>query len=868
MFKNWPLKVKLMVVGCVPLILVIILGFMTRNSIKRLIMSSAQVDHTYVVIEDIKDIESAAVDMEAGVREYLLAGKEDFLNPYTDGKQRFFKEITTLKSTISDNHQQVELLTETASNMKSWIDNVTEPAIQLRRNIGDAKTMNDMVHLVGEARGNVYFDKFRGQIALFVEREEKLMNDRKVQALESSLQANTSFKKVTDTTNWVVHTYDVIADANEILAEAVDMETGMRGFLLAGKEEFLDPYRAGKDQFFVNLDRLKKTVSDNPAQVKLLEEIEDNIKGWNRDVTEPAIAARRSVSKNIGIGPVASGNKTMNDIATMIGKVKGKKYFDKFRDQIETFIEREASLLETRRVEGKAAEEDVQTSLKVLKETAHWVDHTHVVIAAANSILSSAVDMKTEMRGYLLAGKEEFLDPYNRGKNTFAKKIKALQERVNDNPSQVDLLGDALSTIGEWQEKVTEPTIQLRRDIGNTKTMDDMADLVGKVSGNKYFDKFRAHISTFVELEDSLMTERKLIAHNEASSTISIIIIGTLITIIVALLFSFLLSGVIAKSINLIVSAFKDVAEGDLTKRIDVQSEDETGQLAKWFNIFIEKTEGIIFKVKDTVGENVIAIKELGGASQQFTDSSQQQAASLEELSSSVQTNASKSNDANSLTQNVSKNCEKIGDDMNNVVATMNSIEGSSKKIAESVDIISEISDQTNLLALNAAIEAARAGEYGKGFAVVADEVRKLAERSADSAADITKQMDENKEQVTRGAELVRSAGENLKGIVGDMTQVALEIEGISASTQEQAAAVEENTTIAESNSATVEQLSSATEGIANQSDTLKKMVDQFKVSNNGESFEKVVESKPISRISKLTVPQADEDVNNDLPIG
>jgi len=106
----------------------------------------------------------------------------------------------------------------------------------------------------------------------------------------------------------------------------------------------------------------------------------------------------------------------MNDVADLVGEAKGKEYFDKFRDQIAMFAQRESDLLNGRRKEGDAAAEEVQKSLKIMEETTGWVDHTHIVIAEANSILASAVDMETGMRGYLLAGKNEFLAPYNLGK--------------------------------------------------------------------------------------------------------------------------------------------------------------------------------------------------------------------------------------------------------------------------------------------------------------------------------------------------------------------------------------------------------------------------------------------------------------------
>ena len=126
------------------------------------------------------------------------------------------------------------------------------------------------------------------------------------------------------------------------------------------------------------------------------------------------------------------------------------------------------------------------------------VEHTHEVLADAAGIVSSAVDMETGMRGYLLAGEEGFLDPYNNGQKSTYSGIAALQEIVNDNPAQVARLGEVEQTLREWQANVTEPTIGLRREIGDAETMNDMAALVGEARGKVYFDKFREQIATFI----------------------------------------------------------------------------------------------------------------------------------------------------------------------------------------------------------------------------------------------------------------------------------------------------------------------------------------------------------------------------------
>ena len=120
--------------------------------------------------------------------------------------------IHYLSQTVSDNPAQVKLLKEVSETIEQWHVKVTEPVIQLRTEIGDAHTMNDMAQLIGEARGKAYFDKFRGQLALFIERENTLMTTRQAQAKTSS-----DIEELRQLTQWVEHTYNVIAKAQAIL---------------------------------------------------------------------------------------------------------------------------------------------------------------------------------------------------------------------------------------------------------------------------------------------------------------------------------------------------------------------------------------------------------------------------------------------------------------------------------------------------------------------------------------------------------------------------------------------------------------------------------------------------------------------------
>jgi methyl-accepting chemotaxis protein len=304
------------------------------------------------------------------------------------------------------------------------------------------------------------------------------------------------------------------------------------------------------------------------------------------------------------------------------------------------------------------------------------------------------------------------------------------------------------------------------------------------------------------------------------------------ISVIFSIVLIFFLLKLIVKPISAVIAMLKDIAqgEGDLTKRIHVDTKDEIGDLALWFNTFIQKIETIIKQVKGAAEELASASDEVSKGSQQISDGAQQQSASFEELSSSVQANATNAGSASDLTTTSSREAQEAGGKMEKTVESIQVIDKTSKQIAEAVAIITDIADQTNLLALNAAIEAARAGEHGKGFAVVADEVRKLAERSATSAKEITTLIKSSIQQVDDGVSLSNQAGGALKKIVSDVVKVSEQLQTISVATQEQAATMEENASIVESNAAAAEELAASAEEMSSQAETLKQLVAQFKV--------------------------------------
>ena len=875
--NNLKTKYKVILGFAVPLTILIIIGILSLTNLKTVAETAKWVDHTRVVLASSAGIVGSAVDMETGMRGYLLAGKEGFLDPYKSGQKSTYEQITALQDVVSDNPTQIARLDEVAKTLREWQTNVTEPTIALRRQIGNAKTMNDMAALVGEAKGKVYFDKFRGQIATFIGREATLMEKRRKEFEAAQEDAKKSFSTVTKTTGWVSHTYEVLSDADEILSFAVDMETGMRGYLLAGDEEFLAPYNAGKASFYTAVDALQKTVSDNPAQVKRLDDIRATIKGWNDQVTEPAINLRRQVKNGIG---------SLADIEALVNQKKGKKFFDAFRGMIAEFSSAEHGLIAVRQGEAATASTAVKHDLEIMEKDEKLVSHTHNVIAQANDILSAAVDMETGMRGYLLSGKDGFLDPYRGGKKKFEALVADLSKTVSDNPAQVKLLSEISANLAEWQSKVTEPTIALRRQIGSAKTMDDMADLIGEAKGKVYFDKFRQIMSEFSAEEEGLMASRQAQNIETVSSANTILTTGVIAGVAIGALLAWLIGNGIANPIVGMTAAMRKLADGELDTEVPAQGrKDEVGNMAETVQVFKEnalevkrlgeeqkraeaRAEQEKTEMLNTMADNFE--KSVGGIVQAVTSGASQTQQSAQSLASIAEQTRSQSVSVASASEEASTNVQTVAaateelsssiDEITRQVATSTTIASqavidadntdqqiqglatAANKIGEVVALITDIADQTNLLALNATIEAARAGDAGKGFAVVASEVKNLANQTAKATDEIGEQIGNIQVATNSAVTAVQGISKTIIQISEISTTIASAVEEQGAATREIASNVEQaasgtdevNSNISsvmqaagETGTAASEILDAAGE-LNNQSDNLMKEVDNF----------------------------------------
>ena len=298
--------------------------------------------------------------------------------------------------------------------------------------------------------------------------------------------------------------------------------------------------------------------------------------------------------------------------------------------------------------------------------------------------------------------------------------------------------------------------------------------------------------------------------------------------------------------VNEVVNVVGEVAEGDLTVNIAIQSRDEMGIMANALRQMIAQLSDVVGRTLNVATGISAGSEELAAASEQLAQASNEQAASVEEISATLEEMVSSIAAGTENARETREIAAKAASDARDGSKAVNEALSAMREIADRIGIIQEIARQTNLLALNAAIEAARAGEHGKGFAVVAAEVRKLAERSGNAAAEIV-------ELSSSSVEVADRAGEMFSQLLPDIEKTSTLVQEISTAMDEQASGTEQvNRAIGDfdqmvqRNASGAEEIASAAEELAGRGQELQTAMSFFKVDARREATTIAVETRAL----------------------
>ena len=235
-------------------------------------------------------------------------------------------------------------------------------------------------------------------------------------------------------------------------------------------------------------------------------------------------------------------------------------------------------------------------SIEKNTETSKWVEHTHKVMADSNELIKLLLDMETGKRGFLITGKDLFLQPFDEAKAVWTIKLQALKELVSDNPIQVARLDKIEVLQKRWLRDASVGEIAARRDLTQSpqQVMESVITLIEKQTGKKIIDEIRQIKVEFNKMEQALMVERQQESDRAANRTIFTVVAGTASALVIAILFTAFVASHIARRLQILTEGTKKITDGDYENTINIEGNDEFTLLAHAFN-------NMTFAVKNAV---------------------------------------------------------------------------------------------------------------------------------------------------------------------------------------------------------------------------------------------------------------------------
>ena len=494
--------------------------------------------------------------------------------------------------------------------------------------------------------------------------------------------------------------------------------------------------------------------------------------------------------------------------------------------------------------------------------------HSYDLISSLNLLLQAMLGAQGGERGYVITGDEGYLKTYNSALTALSSTLSDLRRLTGSDPAQQKRLV-ALEPLVADRLASLKGTIEARRTMG-FKTAQDR---VASGEGHQAMDVIRGAVADMITQESSAWKENDSRVDAGAAMTMSVIVIGIPIAIVLLSVIAFLLIRAISVPLRTMAGLSDRVAAGDLTASVPhTPRKDEVGVLQQSLRRMAENLRELLRQTQEGIGMLGTSASEILATTTQIASGAAETATGVSETTTTVeevkQTAQVASQKARSvlegaqravqISQTGRKSVEETLGGMSRIREQMELIAGSivrmseqSQAIGEIIATVNDLAEQSNLLAVNAAIEAAKAGEQGKGFAVVAQEVKSLAEQSKQATTqvrgilgDVQKATssavmatEQGSKVVEAGVKQSQEVSEAIRQLSESIAEAAQASTQIAASSQQQVVGMDQVAQAMESikvasaqNVAGTKQAETAAQQLHELGERLKQLVAQYKV--------------------------------------
>ncbi len=422
------------------------------------------------------------------------------------------------------------------------------------------------------------------------------------------------------------------------------------------------------------------------------------------------------------------------------------------------------------------------TSISSMIVSNGWVNHTNQVLRATDSIIASAVDMETGMRGFVITGKQDFLQPYRQGEQTIYQKIKDVKALVSDNPTQVSRLDKIETAISDWQKNFSEPQIKARGTIADTVSIGDLNKQLDASQGKTYFDGLRGLIKDLQADENALLVKRA--AANEAAISSSITMIwGSLAgAVLIAVAAGLMIGSGISRPLVAMTTAMKRLASGETQLEVPgVGRKDEIGQMAETVQVFKENAIAKIQMEREADANRSMSEKERQEREAQKAQEASDIQFAVDELAQGLG-QLSDGNVAHRINKPFVAHLDRLRNDFNTSVGKLNEALVSVGKNARGIDAgANEIRAAADDLSKRTEQQAASVEETAAALEQISTTVRDSAKRAEEVGSLVTKTRlsAENSGLVVRDAVIamqqIEKSSSEISNIIGVIDEIAFQ---------------------------------------------------------------------------------------------